>query len=119
VDFGACTAAHIQTQLGGYAVGFGAYTISGSSPRHIRSLNGYTGINAVTVTLTGTPGFSDAFVVAERLGYVTAQSATFSGSATGSRYDINHNSVIFTGGAGASYFPGDAVGTTATGGQYV
>ena len=118
VDFGACTAAHIQAQFGAYVVGISSYTISGASPRHIRSLTGYVGINAVTITLTGTPAFSDAFVVAERLGYVTAQSVTLSGSATGPRYDINHNSVVFTGGAGASYFPGDAVGTTAMGGQY-
>ncbi len=83
VDFGACTAAHIQAQFGAYVVGISSYTISGASPRHIRSLTGYVGINAVTITLTGTPAFSDAFVVAERLGYVTAQSVTLSGSATG------------------------------------
>jgi hypothetical protein len=41
------------------------------------------------------------------------------GSATGKRYDVITNSVLNTGGGGASYFPGDVAGTAATGGQYV
>jgi hypothetical protein len=44
---------------------------------------------------------------------------TFSGAATGVRYDSQSNSVIFTGGGGPTALPGDAAGTTATGGQYI
>jgi hypothetical protein len=43
---------------------------------------------------------------------------TFSGSATGKRYAIDTNAVVFVGGAGATYLPGDVTGTVATGAQY-
>jgi hypothetical protein len=44
---------------------------------------------------------------------------TFSGAGTGKRYSVNENSVIETGGSGASYFPGDVAGSAANGGQYL
>ena len=44
---------------------------------------------------------------------------TFSGSATGKRFEATVNGVIYSSGAGASYLPGNAAGTTATGGQYI
>ena len=46
---------------------------------------------------------------------------TFVGSATGARYSVDTGSVIFTGGGGANYFPGNAAGsggTTSGGGFY-
>ena len=52
------------------------------------------------------------------LAAISAYSITFSGSATGQRYNASQNSVINTYGGGASYFPGNAAGATATGGQY-
>lgn len=48
-----------------------------------------------------------------------ATGMTFSGAATGKRYDVATNGVINTNGGGASYFPGNVSGTSATGGQYV
>lgn len=75
-------------------------------------------ISSRTITLTGTPAFSSAFIFATRGGGVAAVSDTFSGSATGSRYIANVNAWIDTGGGGASYLPGNAAGSTATGGQY-
>jgi hypothetical protein len=47
-----------------------------------------------------------------------AAAATFTGSATGLRYHVEENSVIETNAAGATFFPGNAAGTTTTGGQY-
>jgi hypothetical protein len=44
---------------------------------------------------------------------------TFTGAATGQRYDIRENSVCNVAGGGATYLPGDVAGATATGGQYV
>jgi len=64
--------------------------------------------------------FSDAFVHA-LFGYYSNVSTVFSGS-TGSgskRYTAEMNGVINSNGGGASFFPGDTAGTTATGGQYV
>lgn len=70
-------------------------------------------------TLTGTPNFTDQFVLAEALGTVLAPDNTFTGAATGQRYLVQTNSVIDTGGGGANYFPGNVAGAAATGGQYL
>jgi hypothetical protein len=43
--------------------------------------------------------------------------STFSGSATGKRYDVSTNAVIQTAGAGGNLLPGNSAGTTATGGS--
>jgi hypothetical protein len=53
-----------------------------------------------------------------RISMVAAALCTFTGAATGKRYDVTENGVISTAGGGANYFPGNAAGTTATGGQY-
>ncbi|WP_284736115.1 hypothetical protein, partial [Dongia deserti] len=72
-----------------------------------------------TITLVGTPNFSGAFVQAQDLAYVAFTSITWSGSATGTRYNGSGNSIIQTAGGGATYLPGNAAGTTSTGAQYL
>jgi len=74
--------------------------------------------NSFTITITGTPAFSNAFAVGLSGGNIVAASKTYSGSATGKRYDVTLNAVVNTFGAGATALPGNASGTTATGGQY-
>jgi hypothetical protein len=69
------------------------------------------------VTLTGTPTFSTAFVLASA-GSLFAPANTFVGGATGTRYTAQLNGVIFTGSKSLTYFPGSAAGSTPTGGQY-
>lgn len=70
-----------------------------------------------TVTLTGTPAFT-IFAVASRGGIIDlnnyANSFVFSGSATGSRYDVNSTGIIWASSAGTSYFPGSTQGTVET-----
>ena len=97
------------------------YTISGDSQRHIIATVGSTvNWSSYTVTLTGTPNFSAFFIDLRHLSLAAGPAAPiWSGLATGARYQINGNSVIDTAGQGASYLPGDAVGTATTGGQYV
>jgi hypothetical protein len=98
------------------------YSITGGSSLHAIASNPGSIVNiasGLTVTITGTPAFSTAFVDAGYLGMVTASSVTWSGSATGSRYGATANGVVNSGGAGATYFPGNAAGSTATGGQYI
>lgn len=48
---------------------------------------------------------------------ITIDLSTF--AVTGKRYELNGNSVCWTNGGGASFLPGNAAGTTATGGQYL
>jgi hypothetical protein len=96
------------------------YTISGAAAVHAYSTyGGNVTASGRTVTISGTPNFSTAFARSLLLGTLNLASMTFSGSATGKRYDAASNAVIYTNGASTTYLPGDAAGTTATGGLYV
>jgi hypothetical protein len=119
VNFGVCATAHVLAQISATIQATGNYTISGNAPYHLSSSAcSSLLVSFVTVTLTGTPAFATAYAYTAVAGIIWAISDTFTGSATGSRYSANTNGVIYTNGGGASYFPGGAVGTTATGGQY-
>src|SRR4051812_10178879 len=121
MDFGA---ANRQMQAAGSgSITFGAgitYNISAGAVTHIFcSSSGNVAIEGCTVTTTGTVAFSGAFATSSFVGVVFIDSNTFAGaSATGSRYSITANGVVYTGGAGATYLPGNAAGTTGSGGQY-
>lgn len=119
LDFGACASAHIQAHAHSLVEASGNYKISGAAPWHC---SGFTGgavtIQVRTVTITGTPAFSYTFALAQTGGIVTLYNNTYSGAATGPRYNAATNAVINTGGGGATALPGDTAGSTATGGQY-
>jgi hypothetical protein len=121
VDFAASTSAHIFTNTPGAFVSIiGGYTISGGAAVHWQctSCSGLSVQSALTITLTGTPAFSSEFALSRRAASLQCNLATFSGSATGTRYLADNNGVIFTNGGGANFLPGNAAGSTATGGQY-
>ncbi|HEY4143179.1 MAG TPA: DUF2793 domain-containing protein [Pseudolabrys sp.] len=116
MEFGACSSGnHLNAMTSVINVG-ADYTISGSAANHVYAADGGI-INDYlrTVTITGTPAFSGSFAQGTRLGIILMFSNTFSGSATGSRYNVNNNAVMYTAGA---TLPGNAVGTTSFGGQY-
>ncbi|WP_055048880.1 hypothetical protein [Devosia sp. A16] len=73
----------------------------------------------ITVTLTGTPAFSWITVGAQSMGLVELVGVTFSGAATGTRYNTSTGGGINTGGGGASFIPGNAAGTATAPGWYV
>lgn len=120
IDFGAAAGAHMQVSYNGRLVATGNYTISGGSTAHAEVVEGGAlATGGRTVTITGTPAFSVAFLYMRNCGMAVMNSMTFSGSATGSRFSINLNSSCFTNGSvEASYLPGNSAGTKATGGQY-
>lgn len=122
MDFGAVAAGYAQ-MLGdaGGLLSWGSginYTISGGGGYHFYTANGAQ-INAFTrtITLSGTPAFT-IFAYGDSLGKLNAYSITFSGSATGKRYQVDYNAYIHTNGGGASYFPGNSAGSTSNGGLY-
>jgi len=83
---------------------------------------GYVRIQNITITLTGSPVFSSAFVQATRDGVLFGSGVTFSGS-TGAgsiRYNATENGVMFGNftGPGSTYFPGDTAGVQGSGGIY-
>ena len=70
------------------------------------------------MSISGTPAFTKfGFVTGGGLLYCA--NMIFSGAATGQRYAVDLNGVLFTGGGGAAFVPGSSAGTSATGGQYV
>lgn len=120
VHYGACSTEQIMVEGGAYVWVENAYTIAGGAANHMRVYTNATmAVAGITVTVTGTPAFSWAFAVVEAGAAVECGGLTFSGSATGTRYSVTSNGSCNTAGGGASYFPGDVAGSTATGGQYI
>jgi len=118
INFGAAGNSHMRASDTGLVTCDGNYSISGNASFHWRSVaSGIIRCPNKTVTLTGTPAFT-VFASATDGGVMVLNGNTFSGSATGTRYDATLNGVIDTAGGGATYLPGNASGTTATGGQY-
>lgn len=116
LDFGPCGNFHINCS--GTAI-FSSYTVSGSARVHWYASNGAKLVCAgYTITLTGTPAFSIAFAYGDCLSLLRVNANTFVGTATGVRFAVSLNSAIYVNGAGASYLPGSAAGSTASGGQY-
>ncbi len=112
VEFGAVAAGYTQFYVATNSVVEPAsnYTISGGGGYHIYCEYGgtiYFG-SGRTITLTGTPAFSGAFVVALNGGSIRAPGITFTGGATGKRALVEMNGVIAETGTaiGGTYFPG-------------
>lgn len=70
-----------------------------------------------TVSIYGVPASATAFAWADKISLI-ATNPTFAGSATGLRFAVSANSVIYTFGGGVNYYPGSGAGLTTTGGQY-
>ncbi|BEV00062.1 hypothetical protein [Novosphingobium olei] len=114
------SAYHVVTTQGARALATGNYEISGSATAHLYAAMGTViDIKDRTVTLTGTPNVG-TFAKVEQASVIRAQGCTFTGSATGKKYDARSGGIIETNGSTpATFFPGDTAGSTATGGQYV
>jgi hypothetical protein len=126
ITFGACVQNHILLNGGGSRLDcIGNYTISGNATHHAQVVSGCTlNISAqiapgLTVTLSGTPAFSSAFLFAVFPCLIAADGVNWSGAATGSRYLALYSGVIFTNGQGPNYLPGSTAGSAANQGQYV
>lgn len=117
---GAATDSQIKANRGGRIDVNNNITITGSSAV------AFTGgslaalaFGAVTVTVSGTPAYSSSFASAYTGGMIDIGLVTFSGSATGKRYNAVSNGLIDANGGGATFLPGNSSGTTATQGQYI
>jgi len=117
-EWGTCTSSHINVHNNGVSWEYGSDTISGGGTCHWScqsdSLIRHRG---TTITLTGTPNFSQAFVLCD-IGTLQMDGINFSGAATGVRG-------IFTDGARAqlntdnlTYFPGDQAVQLNSGASY-
>ena len=118
MEYGAVAGAQVAADSVGVVNITANYTITGSAAEHFFA-GAQSRINSavVGVTLTGTPAFT-IFALASPMAYLFSFSMTFTGSATGIRYQSNQNSVIFVNGGGANYFPGNSAGSANSGGIY-
>lgn len=121
IVFGTSAGAHIYADGGAMITASGNYSITGSATVHIQIVRyGYVITQGRTVTLTGTPAFSVAYVYGSGPGHLLCGAMTFTGTATGTRYNIALLASIDTQTAGVTtYLPGNAVVTPTTGAQYV
>jgi hypothetical protein len=121
VNFAAAKAGgyHMIANNNGAIIVSGSYSVSGGTGNHLYATRGSVINDTVspTVTITGTPAFT-AFAACDDAGVVAMFNCTFSGSATGKRFDISLNGVMHTLSGSATYFPGNAAGTTNSGAQY-
>lgn len=121
-EFGACVSAHIAASGLAQVNINGPLTISGAAAVHMdadaQSIILLNALNPPALTITGTPNFSSAFIVANDLSVVRGKYSSITGTATGSRYIANTNSIVNSGGMGISYYPGNAAGTLNSGSQY-
>jgi hypothetical protein len=119
MEYGQAGFYQLEARDGGFIEVTANYSISGSPGIAHWGLNtnGMLYCVARTITLTGTPNWPTAFVEATLGAVAEVHANTFSGSATGKRYDITRTAAARAS-ASATYFPGDVAGTTATGGQY-
>ena len=119
VEMGACSNFQIYAGANSVIAIGSNYSVSGASTVHWAAYDGGSIIcQTRMITITGTPAFGTAFALAGRGGKLAVNGNTFSGSATGVRYNATLNGVIDTAGGGATYLPGGTSGSTATGGQY-
>jgi hypothetical protein len=112
---------HIVSEWYSDVVLFGSYTITGGAGCHMTTSNmgqiETNGASPPTVTLTGTPNFTSAFMCVQYPGTFINQGGTaiYSGAATGARYSIGTSGgYINSGGQGANFFPGNSAGTASS-----
>lgn len=118
IEFGACAVSHLECGTGSTILVTGNYSITGSAVSHWHCGSpGIISIGAYTVTLTGTPAFSSYFAGAAQAGNIVS-SATFVGSATGTRFVVHKNAFIEAVGGSITTFPGNADGVTNIGGIF-
>jgi hypothetical protein len=128
VTFGACTNVHIFCGVGAQVNGPQGdhYTISGdASFTHVDVNSGTVFLGNCGIVFVGTRTFN-VFVQAVFSGLIVFGNNTFKDSVSGgtptvhaSKFAASLNGVIYTGGAGVNYLPGNSPGSTSSGGQYL
>jgi hypothetical protein len=123
LNFGNCASYHFDLSNGPIVyVSIGGYTVSGTCQIHwLLSVNSIMIANAAPITFTTNTTNIGIWAYATKCSIIYAVGMTFTNKAyaLGTYYVVNQNSVIDTTAGGATYFPGNAAGSSATGGQYV
>lgn len=92
--------------------------IAGSALYHVMVNGGTAFLESGTITLTGTPVFTGAFLGVMGGGKAQVVAMTWAGTANGARYWIVANGVVETQGKPTTWLPGSLPGNVGTGGIY-
>ncbi|MET3909731.1 hypothetical protein ABID59_004088 [Bradyrhizobium sp. S3.3.6] len=107
----------LLTATGNFSIAGGAS--GGGAGSALAAVAGIIRVQGVTITISSGLTF-DNFVASNTSGAVLLGSVTWAGSSfSGARYSLVANGVLNTGGQATTWIPGNAAGTTATGGQYI
>lgn len=124
IDFGPAVGGYhvLASGTGVNVASVGPSTISGGAVSHwAATANAIVNDAGRTITLTGTPAFTQSFAYGSRGGVVACNGDTFVGTGTGPKYTADTAGGIFTSGTTATtYLPTATAGTltTATYGWY-
>lgn len=118
IVFGANTSANTYAFSGGTIIFSSSYSIVGNALYHLYAYGQgsiyHQGTSSAQIVVTVSAGLTfTSFAYIARQSYLSSYFTTFSTNvATGSRVFNDSLALIFTNGAGTSYFPGNATGTT-------
>lgn len=122
VVIGTSNGGHFGSSYGGGIYINQSYTIEGgATATHWNAGNAgqiHVSTNGVAIVLSGTPSFTD-FCSCGAGSLIDFGNVTFSGAATGRKFNVYGNSVLNSGGASVSALPGSTAGVTSTGGVYL
>lgn len=112
IEFGDSGRDHILCASGHIVRHSSDYSISGRAKIHAHVVNGGFYTNGQTVTLRGSPHFSEEFHGLSSFAKSSWAGTRFIGAATGVRHLVHFNSICAIGGADVErFFPGDKPGT--------
>lgn len=119
-DFGSTSGNQLEALFGGEIRIITGYTISGNAGNHMYAYFGgkIMVMTTADITITLNSNIFDVFAYASVLSIISftnATNITFSGTATGTLYTSDYNSVIW---AETMTLPGDVAGVTANGGLF-
>lgn len=110
VDFNDCAVAHYSANKAGQIYDNGNISITHSAPVHGIISDAAVGYETIgTTTLVGTPGFAGGYIVCNQGGKFTHHTKTYSGAATGPRFNAINGGIISA--ATQTVLPGNAAGT--------
>jgi hypothetical protein len=119
--FGTTTGYHLVNGAGGTIFLLSSYSIDGDALGHwlLSTATGLSIQGGITITLTGTPAWTNEFVQLRVGASCRCWTVTFSGSATGRRFLIEPGAILDTNGTDPNtYFPGDTPGVIEYNGVY-
>jgi hypothetical protein len=116
---GACTNEKVHASSGGQFRALQNYTDVGNAAKHaFAGQGGQMRIFGITVTLSGTPAYSESFAYVGTDGIFDARGTTFSGSATGAAFIAEPGGKILRDTNDLNDLPGNAEGTLGAGALY-